>query len=90
MSCDALLLPWFFALIFGFGLLPAFQLLLVNGGAKRDRTADPLRARQVLSQLSYSPILLVMLFSRFLNRKVQSLFPHSKMKFCAGRLFGKT
>ena len=26
------------------------------GGAKRDRTADPLRARQVLSQLSYSPI----------------------------------
>ena len=25
------------------------------GGAKRDRTADPLRARQVLSQLSYSP-----------------------------------
>ena len=27
-----------------------------NGGAERDRTADPLRARQVLSQLSYSPI----------------------------------
>ena len=26
-----------------------------NGGAMRDRTADPLRARQVLSQLSYSP-----------------------------------
>ena len=26
------------------------------GGAKRDRTADPLRARQVLSQLSYSPM----------------------------------
>ena len=25
------------------------------GGAKRDRTADPLRARQVLSQLSYTP-----------------------------------
>jgi hypothetical protein len=25
------------------------------GGAMRDRTADPLRARQVLSQLSYSP-----------------------------------
>ena len=29
------------------------------GGAKRDRTADPLRARQVLSQLSYSPSVLV-------------------------------
>ena len=26
------------------------------GGAKRDRTADLLRARQALSQLSYSPI----------------------------------
>ena len=30
-----------------------------NGGAKRDRTADLLRARQALSQLSYSPVLLV-------------------------------
>ena len=28
-----------------------------NGGAERDRTADPLLAKQVLSQLSYSPIL---------------------------------
>ena len=28
-----------------------------NGGAKRDRTADLLRARQALSQLSYSPII---------------------------------
>ena len=27
----------------------------VDGGAKRDRTADLLRARQALSQLSYSP-----------------------------------
>ena len=27
-----------------------------NGGDERDRTADPLRARQVLSQLSYIPI----------------------------------
>ena len=27
-----------------------------NGGAKQDRTADLLRARQALSQLSYSPI----------------------------------
>ena len=26
------------------------------GGGKRDRTADPLLARQVLSQLSYTPI----------------------------------
>ena len=27
-----------------------------NGGARRDRTADPLLAKQVLSQLSYGPI----------------------------------
>ena len=29
--------------------------VLRNGGAMRDRTADLLRARQALSQLSYSP-----------------------------------
>jgi hypothetical protein len=29
-----------------------------NGGAERDRTADPLLAKKVLSQLSYSPNLL--------------------------------
>ena len=27
-----------------------------NGGAERDRTVDPLLAKQVLSQLSYSPV----------------------------------
>ena len=31
----------------------AFERL---GGDKRDRTADPLLAKQVLSQLSYTPI----------------------------------
>ena len=30
-----------------------------SGGAMRDRTADLLRAKQALSQLSYSPINLV-------------------------------
>ena len=35
-----------------------------NGGAKRDRTADLLRARQALSQLSYSPILCLYHFVR--------------------------
>jgi hypothetical protein len=29
----------------------------IYGGAEEDRTPDPLRARQVLSQLSYDPIL---------------------------------
>jgi hypothetical protein len=33
-----------------------FQRFRVNGGAKRDRTADLLRAKQALSQLSYGPI----------------------------------
>ena len=32
------------------------QKALKSGGAKQDRTADLLRARQALSQLSYSPI----------------------------------
>ena len=30
-------------------------IVVVSGGAMRDRTADLLRARQALSQLSYSP-----------------------------------
>ena len=29
--------------------------LLLNGGGERDRTDDLLRARQALSQLSYTP-----------------------------------
>ena len=33
-----------------------WRSLLLHGGAKRDRTADPLLARQVLSQLSYVPM----------------------------------
>ena len=33
-----------------------FFLKRKNGGDKRDRTVDPLLAKQVLSQLSYTPI----------------------------------
>jgi hypothetical protein len=33
-----------------------FPIAVFNGGGKRDRTADPLLARQVLSQLSYTPV----------------------------------
>ncbi len=44
-------------------MMEIFQVLLTNylifnerhGGAGEDRTPDPLRARQVLSQLSYDP-----------------------------------
>ena len=32
------------------------KFLMRDGGAERDRTVDPLLAKQVLSQLSYSPI----------------------------------
>ena len=32
------------------------SLSLTFGGDEEDRTPDPLRARQVLSQLSYTPI----------------------------------
>ena len=31
-------------------------LTLVSGGGERDRTDDPLLAKQVLSQLSYTPV----------------------------------
>ena len=31
-----------------------------DGGAERDRTVDPLLAKQVLSQLSYSPISIIL------------------------------
>ena len=45
-------------LIFEFSnsnLLQMMFFYLSNGGVKRDRTADLLRARQALSQLSYNP-----------------------------------
>ena len=32
------------------------SLLYVGGGDERDRTDDPLLAKQVLSQLSYTPV----------------------------------
>ncbi len=42
-----------------FGSITNYTYSPIIGGAMRDRTADPLRARQVLSQLSYNPLLLV-------------------------------
>ena len=36
-------------------LTPNSEQQLEIGGADRDRTGDPLLAKQVLSQLSYSP-----------------------------------
>ena len=37
-------------------LIPVFFQTLSGGGDEEDRTPDPLRARQVLSQLSYTPV----------------------------------
>ena len=37
-------------------LFPSCNVFRRSGGGKRDRTADPLLARQVLSQLSYTPV----------------------------------
>ena len=54
-------------------MLYSFQS--TNGGDEEDRTPDPLRARQVLSQLSYTPKLLtfstsdiLLSLSKFVNR----------------------
>ena len=43
-----------------------------NGGAKRDRTADLLRARQALSQLSYGPMISASLVFRHAQHALQS------------------
>ena len=40
---------------------------LLDGGADPDRTGDPLLAKQVLSQLSYSPFIFMREQTRMLN-----------------------
>ena len=49
--------PGFSVLPQAFGEMSSLSALL-SGGDKRDRTADPLLAKQVLSQLSYTPVYL--------------------------------
>ena len=46
------------------GKKPSEEYCRVFGGAERDRTADPLLAKQVLSQLSYSPNLYASLMKK--------------------------
>ena len=55
-----------------------------SGGDEEDRTPDPLRARQVLSQLSYTPILVVMYYL-ILIRQPPAL-PHRLQCSTIGRL----
>ena len=64
-----------------------------NGGAERDRTADPLLAKQVLSQLSYSPIqldhpsLINQARQQFASTNSLNPNPHSHMQMVGpGRL----
>ena len=46
------------------------------GGGERDRTDDPLRARQVLSQLSYAPNIQVRLIDNWWAKEDSNLRPH--------------
>jgi hypothetical protein len=57
------------------------------GGAERDRTADPLLAKQVLSQLSYSPISSIARFPRFGNFPRQVF--HSRPAFTNGKWWAR-
>ena len=47
-----------------------------NGGDEEDRTPDPLRARQVLSQLSYTPM--YFLFVNIFNESFYYIFQKNK------------
>src|ERR1700735_4257431 len=46
------------------------------GGRGRDRTGDPLLAKQVLSQLSYTPTEVLALILKYLQPRENSIRPH--------------
>ena len=59
---------------------PFYSGISAFGGDKRDRTADPLLAKQVLSQLSYTPISHECPFFRTLKIKQRALLnPYSDL-----------
>ena len=47
-----------------------------HGGDEEDRTPDPLRARQVLSQLSYTPIFIftTIYILQYMSKNVNRIF----------------
>ena len=49
------------------------KFILKSGGAKEIRTPDPLRAKQVLSQLSYSPTRTQIIYSILVNYNILEL-----------------
>ena len=53
----------------------AFNTVCI-GGARRDRTADLLRARQALSQLSYGPICLSIFRQAALPLSLSAVMTH--------------
>lgn len=61
-----------------------------HGGAGEDRTPDPLRARQVLSQLSYDPFFFASAFYLPLDIKASSLShiqPYAPSRACIDSSF---
>ena len=67
------------------------SVLLSCGGASRDRTDDPLRARQVLSQLSYGParrnhVLLFTLLFEIVKNFLCNRFRNTSLLVGLGRL----
>ena len=59
------------------------------GGAERDRTADPLLAKQVLSQLSYSPVKLRVSTERVQNpRRPINMVGPGRLELPTSRLSG--
>jgi hypothetical protein len=61
------------------------QIIVKIGGARRDRTADLLRARQALSQLSYGPVTCpFFVWLRYLlTHLVMYLYVHSRRSFAS-------
>ena len=64
-------------MIYDLRLKKSFQIAPIRfrGGDKEDRTLDPLRARQVLSQLSYVPLYKLIVQKLSLLRK-EVIQPH--------------
>ena len=57
------------------------------GGDNRDRTDDPLLAKQVLSQLSYTPIFLLQGPSKWTSKIKQRIWTLTKLSLCPDQRF---
>ena len=50
-----------------------FHILKYNGGGRRSRTDDLLRAKQALSQLSYTPFIQKVIFATYVVSENQKI-----------------